>query len=242
MDERLVKERNRAEVILSVEGISKTYRKKWILDNVSFEVKRGEVVGLVGPNGSGKSTTIKIICGLVFPDRGDVRINGVGVFTNPLVALKRVGALVEGAQFYPYLTAFENLELICSISGLDTSRIDRLLNSVGLSEAIHVKVKEFSQGMRQRLGIAQALLKEPELVILDEPTSFLDHNGMELLFGIIRELKDSSKTAFLISGNDLSGMSKICNRIIALNKGKIVADGFLGNLSEEGVSSLEKLF
>lgn len=230
------------DIILSVTNLSKFYKKKKILNNINIEIIKGEIVGLIGPNGSGKSTTLKIISGFVFPDMGNVEINGISVFKKSSAALKQIGVLIESPQFYPYLTAYENLDIICSISNIEKSRIAEVIDLVGLSTAVNVKTKEFSQGMKQRLGIAQAVLIKPNFIILDEPTNSLDHHGIREFKKLISELREIESITFLISSNNLHEIEKICDRIILIYKGEIIVDRLTQKLLKNHTSSLEELF
>src|SRR3990172_905660 len=167
------------DVILKTDNLSKRYKDRWAVKDLNLEIPRGDVFGFLGPNGAGKTTTIRMMLGLIAPTYGSAYINGLDIHKDPLNALGSIGAIVETPAFYGYLTGRQNLEVLGRVSGgVERSRISELLELVGLLPRADDKVKGYSQGMRQRLGIAQALLSRPEMVLLDEPTNGLDPSGM----------------------------------------------------------------
>ena len=230
--------------ILELHQLSKNYNSLAAVKNVSLSVSRGEIFGFLGPNGAGKTTTIRMITGLVHPSSGSVRICGWDIQSNFLDAIRKIGALVETAQFYPFLSAYQNLGILSRLSKLadGKKRIGEVLDIVGLTSRRKDKVETYSQGMRQRLGIAQAILARPELIILDEPTNGLDPGGMEEIRKLITRLaKENSATIFLSSHN-LFEVEQICDRVGILNNGVLIAEGKIESLMKGKDRSLEELF
>jgi len=219
--------------ILAIEGLSKSYPTGFwrkpvrVLSDLSCQVHENEIVGFLGPNGAGKTTTIKILNRLTFPDAGKVTLFG-GQARDGADVRRRIGFMPEQPYFYEYLTGGEFLRLcgqLCGMAHADTeSRSSELLARVGLSGARNTAIRKYSKGMMQRLGLAQALLHDPELVILDEPMSGLDPMGRMEVRGIIRDLKAAGKTVFF-SSHILSDVEALCDRVIMLHKGRKVAEG-----------------
>lgn len=211
--------------ILKVENVTKIYGKKTVLDNVSFSIKEGEIVGLVGPNGAGKTTVMKIITGLTPKYEGNVYIGNENIrnkFKNK-TKTKNVGCIIETPGFYPSLTGEENLKFFAELSGLeDLSEIDEIVESLGLQNAMKKKVGSYSLGMRQRLGIAQSVLTYPPLLILDEPTNGLDPNIIPEIRKFIINIAKNKKVAVLISSHILSELEIMCDKIVFIQKGKII--------------------
>ena len=211
--------------ILKVENVTKIYGKKTVLDNVSFSIKEGEIVGLVGPNGAGKTTVMKIITGLTPKYEGNVYIGNENI-KNKLknkTKTKNVGCIIETPGFYPSLTGEENLKFFAELSGLeDLSEIEEIVESLGLQNAMKKKVGSYSLGMRQRLGIAQAVLTYPPLLILDEPTNGLDPNIIPEIRKFIINIAKNKKVAVLISSHILSELEIMCDKIVFIQKGKII--------------------
>ena len=206
--------------------LTKQYKTLTAVDSLSFEVRRGEVFGFLGPNGAGKTTTIGMLLGLVRPSAGDAEVLGVSIRHNLHTALQRVGAIIENPAFYPYLTGSDNLRIFARISGRISgngaeARIPELLEMVGLASRGESKVGAYSLGMRQRLGLACALLGDPELLILDEPTNGLDPAGMLEMRRLIRQLaEEEGKTVFL-SSHLLHEVEQVCDRVLILDKGRL---------------------
>lgn len=224
------------QVVLSVESLRKKIGKQWILQDVSFDVREGEVFGFLGPNGAGKTTTIRILVNLIRPTGGRVRICNYEVHKDPERALAYVGSIVENPEVYNYLTGWENLEQFGRMmSNLDQARISEVVEMVGLSQRIHDKVKTYSLGMRQRLGIAQALLGKPKLLILDEPTNGLDPKGINELRGFIRKLADDGM-AVVVSSHLLSEIQLLCDRVAIISRGRVLAVGTVDELIEDSTS------
>lgn len=211
------------ELVLSVQHIKKRIGRKTIIHDVNFEVRAGEVFGFLGPNGSGKTTTIRMLVDLIKPTEGRIEVCGYDVNRRPEKALRHVGAIVENPEMYNFLTGWENLEQFARmVPGIDQNRIQEVVEIVGMTKRIHDKVKTYSLGMRQRLGIAQALLVNPKLLILDEPTNGLDPLGIKELREFIRELADSGMAVF-VSSHLLSEIQLMCDRVAIISNGKVLA-------------------
>lgn len=218
--------------VLELSGLSKTYGGGVAaVQGVSLTVGAGEVYGFLGPNGAGKSTTIRMLLGLIAPTGGAARLWGRDVRRDTSV-LARVGSLVDGGTFYPFLTGRMNLEVLGRTQGRpDPARADVLLDQVGLTDAADRKVKGYSTGMRQRLGVAAALLNDPELVILDEPANGLDAAGIGEMRALIQGLaRDGGKTVFL-SSHLLHEVEQVCDRVAIVDKGRVVREAAMGELT-----------
>jgi len=196
---------------------------------VSFEIKKGNVYGILGPNGSGKSTTLGIVLNVVNKTSGDFEWFEGELSTHD--ALKKVGAIIERPNFYPYMTAKENLELVCKIKGTPFEKVDEKLNLVGLLDRKNDKFKTFSLGMKQRLAIASALLNDPEILILDEPTNGLDPQGIRQIRDIIRVIA-SEGTTILLASHLLDEVEKVCSHVVVLQKGVMLYQGSVHNMIE----------
>ncbi|WP_018755408.1 ABC transporter ATP-binding protein [Paenibacillus terrigena] len=221
-------------VVLQVDQVKKRIGKKWIIHGVSFDVRAGEIFGFLGPNGSGKTTTIRMLVDLIKPTEGQIELCGYNVNRDPEQALQYVGCIVENPEVYTYLTGWENLEHFARMQpGIDHVRIQEVVDIVRLEGRIHDKVKTYSLGMRQRLGIAQALLGRPKLLILDEPTNGLDPKGIKELRAFIRELADQGMAVF-VSSHLLSEIQLMCDRVAIINQGRVLAVGEVNELIEEG--------
>jgi ABC-2 type transport system ATP-binding protein len=219
-------------LVLKTENLTKTFRDGTrAVDSVSLSVERGAVFGFLGPNGAGKSTTIRLILRLLEPDGGSVEICGIDVHKNRREALSRIGALVEGPAFYPYLTGRENLEAFAAYSGgVPSGRIDDLLETTGLADRRDDRVSTYSLGMKQRLGIAQALLASPELLILDEPTNGLDPYGVREIRTLLTALSREKGVTVFLSSHILGEVQQICDRVAIINRGRIAAEGEVSRL------------
>jgi len=211
---------------LELTDLSKSYGRgpsaKHAVSGISLTVRRGEVLGFLGPNGAGKSTTIRMALGLIRRDRGSIRI--FGEEAPSLYSLRRVGSLVDGGAFYPFLSARENLRVFARTRGISNNRIGPLLERVELERDAGRKVKDFSLGMKQRLGVAAALLNDPELVILDEPANGLDAAGIQDMRVLIRGLAEDGKAVFL-SSHLLHEVQQLCDRVAIINKGRLIREG-----------------
>ncbi len=220
------------EKIIEVNSLTKEFKDLKAVNCLNLNVYKGDVFGFLGPTGAGKSTTIRMLLSLIKPTEGTIKLFGKSLKEKRIEILKSVGAIVEKPDFYGYLSAYKNLEILGKISGMEISkkRIMEVLELVGLSSRYKSKVKTFSHGMKQRLGIGQALLHNPELIILDEPTTGLDPQGMKEIRDLIIHLsKDQNKTIFL-SSHILYEVELVANRMIIINKGKTKVEGEVKNL------------
>lgn len=226
------------ETILSINNLNKIYNKYvHAVNNVSLEIKKGNVYGILGPNGSGKSTTLGIVLNVVNKTSGSYSWFDGKVETHE--ALKKVGAIIERPNFYPYMTAKQNLELVCKIKNIDYSKVQEKLTLVGLVERENSKFNTFSLGMKQRLAIASALLNDPEILILDEPTNGLDPQGIHQIRDIIK-LIALQGTTILLASHLLDEVEKVCTHVLVLQKGKILYSGTVdGMSSNEGFFELQ---
>ena len=226
------------ETILSITNLNKIYNKYvHAVNNVSLEIHKGNVYGILGPNGSGKSTTLGIVLNVVNKTSGEYSWFDGKVETHE--ALKKVGAIIERPNFYPYMTAKQNLELVCKIKNIDYSKVQEKLALVGLVDRQDSKFSTFSLGMKQRLAIASALLNDPEILILDEPTNGLDPQGIHQIRDIIR-LIASQGTTILLASHLLDEVEKVCSHVLVLQKGKILYSGTVdGMTANEGFFELQ---
>lgn len=226
--------------VLEIKNLSKKFKDFQAVNDLSFTVNKGDVYGFLGPNGAGKSTTIRMILSLIYPSNGDVFLFGNSIKTHRASIMKKVGAIVERPDFYGSLSAKKNLEILAKMQMEEVSknRISETLEWVGLLDRADSKVKTFSQGMKQRLGIAQALIHNPELIILDEPTNGLDPHGMKDIREMIISLnKDYNKTIFL-SSHILSEVEILANRMIIINKGEKLVEGNVNEILLSGKQNL----
>lgn len=209
--------------ILQVQNLTKRIGSKTIIDQLSFEVPRGEVFGFLGPNGSGKTTTIRMIVGLMSITEGEIYVNGLSVTKNFEQAMVHVGAIVENPELYKFLTGYQNLvHYARMVPGVTKQRIQEVIELVGMQSRIHDKVKTYSLGMRQRLGVAQALLHKPSLLILDEPTNGLDPAGIRELRDHLRSLTRQEGISVFVSSHLLSEMELMCDRVAIIQQGKLI--------------------
>lgn len=219
--------------ILKCESLNKSFGKKKILKDVSFTIKKGDILGLIGPNGSGKTTTIKLILGLNSIDSGNVTINGFDIKKDFESAIKGVGAIVENPDMYMYLSGYENLKLVANMYNVSSSKIDEVVKLVKLEGRIKDKVSKYSLGMRQRLGIAQALINSPNLLILDEPTNGLDPEGIKELRDLLKNLAKKENIAVLISSHNLAELDSFCNKVCIIQNGTIIESNEVKKLKKE---------
>jgi ABC-2 type transport system ATP-binding protein len=225
------------ETILKIDNLYKNYGRVQAIKNISFEIKKGNVYGILGPNGSGKSTTLGIILNVVNESSGQYSWFGGTMQTHE--ALKKVGAIIERPNFYPYMTAYENLKLVCKIKNINYSKIEEKLELVGLNDRKDSKFSTFSLGMKQRLAIASALLNDPEILILDEPTNGLDPQGIHQIRDIIKQIA-AKGTTILLASHLLDEVEKVCSHVIVLRKGEILYSGLVDGMSaNEGFFELE---
>lgn len=232
--------------IVEVKNLTKTLSRRMVLDNISFNIKKGSIVGFLGPNGAGKTTTIRALTGLIGV-KGEIKINGIPI-KNRILAMKEVGAIVENPIFFSYMTAYENLMALIildkELKKCDyKERIEEVIDIVGLTGREYEKVKNYSLGMKQRLGIAQALLNKPKFLILDEPTNGLDPIGIKDLRKLILKLNIENGITFFISSHLLDELQKISTDYIIIREGKILQQGNKKQiLNEYGEESLEEAF
>lgn len=217
------------EIVLSVKQVTKKMGNKTIVDRLSFDLCQGEIVGLLGPNGAGKTTTIRMIVGLIGMTEGDVMVKGTSIRQNFAKAIAEIGGIIENPEFYPYMSGVDNLKQYQRMSGgIDESRLQEVTELVGLEHAIHKRVKTYSLGMRQRLGIAQALLHRPSILILDEPTNGLDPAGIREMRDYLKQIASNQGIAVLVSSHLLSEMELMCSRVVVIQEGKYVTERALG--------------
>lgn len=220
--------------VLEVRGVTKRFKDVAAVDDLSFTVQAGEVLGFLGPNGAGKSTTVGMILGLIRPTSGSVLIHGTDVHGNQHVVSESVGAIIENPAFYPYLSGRDNLKAhALAVGGVPDARIDELLSLVNLNERGKDKFKTYSLGMKQRLGIASTLLTDPALVILDEPTNGLDPAGQREIRSIIPRLADAGHSVLLAS-HMLHEVEQVSDRVAIVRRGKLVTEGSVDELLKRG--------
>lgn len=222
------------DVVLKCNNVYKKIEKKYILKGISLEVKKGEIVGFIGPNGAGKTTTIKLILGLQKMTKGSVQINGYDIKKDFIQAIEKVGAIVESPDLYMYMSGYDNLKIVKDCyKKISKNRINEVVNIVGLQNRIHDKVSKYSLGMRQRLGIAQAILHNPNLLILDEPTNGLDPEGIIEIRNLLKRLAHKENLAILISSHNLSELENICDKVCIIKNGEIVEETNIESLKNE---------
>ena len=225
--------------VLEVKNINKFFGKKQILKDINFDIEEGEILGFVGPNGSGKTTTIKIILGLQKASSGEVYINGKNVKENFENAIIKVGAIVESPDMYMYLSGLDNLKLVANYYNISHDKIDSIVEFVGLKDRIKDTVSKYSLGMRQRLGIAQAILNKPNLLIVDEPTNGLDPSGIIEFRKMLKELAKKEKMSIFISSHNLAEIENICDKVLLINEGEIVSLDVLHEKNDKDKYKLE---
>ena len=225
-----------SDTIIEIKDLTKKFKDFTAVDNLTMNVYRGDIFGFLGPNGAGKSTTIRMMLSLIEPTEGTITIFGKPLASHRKEILRNIGAIVEKPDFYLYLTAFKNLEILGRISGVDISRkrIMEVLELVNLHERAHSKVKTYSYGMKQRLGIAQALIHNPELIILDEPTNGLDPMGVKEVRDLILHLSRDEKKTIFLSSHILPEVEVVSSRMAIINKGKTVVEGEVQTLLNSG--------
>ncbi len=233
------------EKVIEVKGLTKRYQDRVVVNNISFEIFKGDIFGFLGPNGSGKTTTILMLLGLIEPDEGEVKVLNLDPIKDSIEIKRKVGYLPENVGFYADLTAKENLEYIGELNNIDRDvlekKIDEVLEIVGLLDEKDRLVQEFSRGMRQRLGIAEVLIKDPEIIFLDEPTLGLDPEGIKNILDLINRLAKEKNITVLLSSHLLHQVQRICNRIAIMNKGNIVMCGDLNDILKDK-QSLEEIY
>jgi len=220
------------EKVVEVKSLTKDFKEVIAVDDLSFSVKKGEVYGFLGQNGAGKSTTLRMLLTLIHPSSGSIKIFGKDLSTHRIEILRQVGAVIEKPDLYKYLTAEQNLSILARLSGIQFSKekLVRQLEMVGLAERKNSRIKTFSQGMKQRLGIACALIHDPQLVILDEPTNGLDPQGIADIRNLILHLSKNEGRTVLVSSHLLSEIELIADSMLIIDKGKKVAEGTVDEL------------
>lgn len=228
--------------ILTVKNVSKKYGELYALKNISFSLEEGEVIGLVGPNGAGKTTIMRIIVGLTKKYEGKLEMSSD----------LNIGSIIESPSFYPFMSGYDNLKYIATLNDVDVEKVRETIDLLGLSAAINKKVKGYSLGMRQRLGIAAALLRDPKLLILDEPTNGLDPAGIRELREYVRKIADEKNITVLISSHILSELEKVCDKAIIIQHGQVIdvldlnkhniSNEILINIETEEVDKAEYIF
>lgn len=228
--------------MIHVEGLTKYYQNFCAVDNISFDIKKGEIIGLLGPNGAGKTTTLRMLTGYFQPTSGDITIKGFSALENLLEVKKCIGYLPESAPIYEEMLVYDYLNFVADIQGVkkDTklSRIRQLSDLCALSDIMHRTIGELSKGLKQRVGLAHAMMSDPEILILDEPTSGLDPNQIVEIRKIIKEI--GKEKTIILSTHILSEAEATCDRVVIINKGKIVADGTTDSIknSSEGENTI----
>ena len=211
-----------AKTVLELKNVNKTYGKRKVIDNISLEVKEGEIYGFLGPNGSGKTTTIKMILRLISSESGEIEVNGYDVKKQFEKAMECIGAIVENPDMYKYMSGIDNLRLHARIRNIDEQRVNEVLGMVDLKDRKKEKVSKYSLGMKQRLGLALTLLHKPKVLILDEPTNGLDPAGIKKLRDILKEIAHKENVAVFVSSHILSEMQLMCDKVAVIDSGKIV--------------------
>ena len=221
-----------SELIVSVKNLKKSFKGFKALNDVSFSVYKNDVFGFLGPNGAGKSTSLRCMLSLIEADDGHIEIFGKSLSKNRFEVLSNIGSIIEKPDFYKYLSAFKNLEIMARISGRQVSKseIEDIIHFVGLEGREKSKFKTYSHGMKQRLGIAQALMHNPELIILDEPTTGLDPQGIVDIRELIIKLSKEQGKTVILSSHQLSEIEMIANRMVIINKGKSIIEGEVSEL------------
>jgi ABC-2 type transport system ATP-binding protein len=220
--------------MLKVQNLTKKFAGKDALKGISFEVNRGEIYGLLGHNGAGKSTTLGIILSMVGAESGEVFIGGVSVRKNPQQALCKVGSIFEAPAFYDYMSGWDNLKVLVGLSGrFDNEAVMNVVDRVDLTDRIHSKVGAYSHGMRQRLALAQALLPEPEILLLDEPTDGLDPEGIKWFRDFILGLRKERGMTVLFNSHLLSEVEQMCDRVAIIRAGELVYEGAVDELRDD---------
>lgn len=226
-------------LILECENLHKKFGKKEILKGVSVKVEAGDILGFIGPNGAGKTTTIKLILGLQSMTSGTVKINGYDIKKDFTKAISKVGTIVENPDLYMYLSGYDNLALVTHLyPGVGKKQIEEVASLVGLENRIHDKVSKYSLGMRQRLGLAQAILHKPNLLILDEPTNGLDPEGIKELRDLLKKLAKEENMAIFISSHNLAELESFCNKVCIIKNGKVIETNSIAKVKKALTNNL----
>ncbi|MDW7668015.1 MAG: ABC transporter ATP-binding protein [Bacillota bacterium] len=225
--------------VLKVQNLTKKYSSKIVVNNINFSIEEGDIFGFLGPNGAGKTTTIKMILNLINKDKGKVYVNGKDLSDNFNECISKIGAVVETPKFYEYLTGYQNLKQIANLEkNVNNAKIMEVLKIVRMEKRAKEKVQTYSLGMKQRLGLARALLNNPKLIILDEPTNGLDPQGMKDIRELIKKLSVENNITFLISTHLLHEVEQICNKVAILKEGEIVSYDTVQNLLNKNTETL----
>ena len=230
-----------AKSVLEINNVSKYYGKTKVVDNITFDIKEGEILGFLGPNGAGKTTTIKMILGLISIDEGTIKINGYDVKKDFEKAMNYIGGIVENPDMYGYMSAVDNLKLYAKIRNVDYKAVYDSLEMVGLKKSMNQKVSKYSLGMKQRAGLALSLLHSPKVLILDEPTNGLDPVGIKDLRSILKKLAKETGTAILVSSHILSEMELMCDKVAVINNGKLVKIESLNSSENDNDQSIKNV-
>jgi ABC-type multidrug transport system ATPase subunit len=227
--------------LISVTGLEKQFDEVKAVDNLSFKVYPGDIYGFLGQNGAGKSTTIRMLLTLITPTAGSIEMFGYTLPHHRSEILRQVGAIIERPDLYKYLSAYDNLEMFARLSGIKPTKVQLMdqLEKVGLAERAHSKVKTFSQGMKQRLGIAISLIHDPQLIILDEPTNGLDPQGIADMRRMILELRSDHKKTVIVSSHLLNEIEQVATRMIIIHKGKKIVEGSTAELFDPADTLVE---
>ncbi|MGL5381558.1 ABC transporter ATP-binding protein [Clostridium sp.] len=230
--------------VLEVKQLTKQYKDIFAVNQINMNVKKGKIYGFLGPNGAGKSTTIRMILGLIRKDNGSIEFFGKQFEKDKMNILKKVGALIEQPSYYSHLNAYDNMKIITLLKNGDIKEIDNILKTVGLLDVRNKKVSKFSLGMKQRLAIGLALINNPEIIILDEPTNGLDPFGRIEIRDLLRQLADDYNKTIIISSHILNEMENLVDDVGIINKGKMIYEGSLKELknSNEDCTNLEDIF
>lgn len=220
------------KVVLEIKNVSKSFGRTKIIDNLTFSVNSGEIFGFLGPNGAGKTTTMKMVLGLIPFSDGDICINGYSIKKDFEKAMQNVGGIIENPDLYEYMTGYENLKLVARIYKVDKKRIDEIVDFVGLKEKIKLKVKKYSLGMKQRMSVALALIRNPKLLVLDEPTNGLDPVAIHELRDLLKDLAHNRGVCVFVSSHLLSEVELMCDRVGILDKGRLIKIEGLKNITE----------
>ena len=224
--------------MIELENLSKYFGKKCAVQNVDLHIDRGDLFALLGPNGAGKSTILGMITGLLKPDHGRIKIDGKRFENNRNEILHSMGILFENPSFYDYLTGRENITLLARLKGCNNhKKISTLFDIVSLSDRANDLVKKYSLGMKQRLALASALISDPDILILDEPTNGLDPEGVHIILSLLQDLSKNKQTTIIISSHQVYDVESICNKIAIINNGGILCNGKLRDLLKEEVQS-----
>lgn len=230
-----------AKFVLEVDNLTKVFKNRVAVDNVSFEIIKGEIFGLIGPNGAGKTTIIRMLTGLAEPTSGEIYIDGISLRKHFEKAIAKLGGIIETPELYSYMTGMENLKFFASLyPDITKEKIDEIVKLVGMEKRIYDKVRTYSLGMKQRIGIAQALLHDPKLLILDEPTNGLDPNGIKDMRKFLIGLARKKNISILVSSHILSEMEQLCDTVAIIDGGKILEVKTLEQI-KRGLQDTQKL-